>query len=131
MAVSHARDEGLIKKRNILKMDRKINDSVRKYLDSYGFRFRSTLPEQVAQGSRWTLPMPFSEKDKETSSNEQQRWAQLPEDIREEARTQLHSFLLLKSDDIPLGFSYFSPVPLTLDNSSLCGPNLIPKVKKI
>ena len=59
MAVSHARDEGLIKKRNILKMDRKINESIRKYLDTSGISYKCTLPEQVAQGNRWTLPMPF------------------------------------------------------------------------
>ena len=64
-------------------------------------------------------------------TNEQHRWLQLPADIREETKTQLHSFLLLKSDDIPLGFAYFSPVPLTMDNSIVDGEVVASKGKKL
>ena len=50
MDVIKARDQGKISKRNILKMDNKINKKVRKLLesvDALSIPFPATLPEQI------------------------------------------------------------------------------------
>ena len=47
MAVAQAREHGQIKKRNILKMDLKINTQILKYINETQPKLKSTMPEQV------------------------------------------------------------------------------------
>lgn len=49
LAISKARDAGYIKKRNILKMDIKVNEFLIKFLTttSSGKKFEITLPEKI------------------------------------------------------------------------------------
>ena len=47
MAVTQAREQGQIKKRNILKMDLKINTQIAKYISDTQPKLKSTMPEQV------------------------------------------------------------------------------------
>ena len=47
MAVTQAREQGQIKKRNILKMDLKINTQIVKYISDTQPKLKSTMPEQV------------------------------------------------------------------------------------
>ena len=58
LAISKARDMGRMKKRNILKMDHKVNLAVLKYLQTDGRKFKITLPETLA--SHRVLPNPFT-----------------------------------------------------------------------
>ena len=62
MDVIKARDQGQISKRNILKMDSKINKKVRKLLenvDALPIPFPATLPEQI---DKCTLSIVVSER---------------------------------------------------------------------
>ena len=118
MAVIKARDVGQIKKRNILKMDKKVNDFICQYLARDGYAHQVTMSEKIAMTGERHLPKPSSEEDTgktANSSKDQSRWLKNPDDIRDDEKTRMHSFLLLKSDDIPIGTTPFSPVPLTLE----------------
>lgn len=127
MAVVKAKDDGLIKRRNILKMDKKVNECVRKYLSSnHGSTFRTTLAEKLTRSQRRHLPKPFTEPEEPpvqgvsmldplAITRDQLRWSKLPDDIRDEALSRMHSFLLLKSDDVPIGAMPISPFPLIFD----------------
>jgi len=49
IAISKARDLGQIKKRNILKLDKKVNEAVIRFLATHqGQSFQKTLPERLA-----------------------------------------------------------------------------------
>ena len=62
MAVISAKDEGSIKRRNILKMDKKVNEFLCKYLKgNHGSAYKTTLPEKIFRSQRRNLPKPFAE----------------------------------------------------------------------
>ena len=52
MAVSEARDLGKIKKRNIKKIDSKVNDIIDKYVTDHDPKYRTTVPEKVLATSK-------------------------------------------------------------------------------
>ena len=45
LSVTKAREEGSIKRRNILKLDKKVNEHIVKYLQRDGVKYNKTLPE--------------------------------------------------------------------------------------
>ena len=51
MAVSEARDLGKIKKRNIKKIDSKVNDFIDRFVTEHDSKYRITLPEKVKHQS--------------------------------------------------------------------------------
>ena len=120
MSVMKARDLGQIKKRNILKMDRKVNCFIRSYLNKEGAAHQVCLADEFNLKGSKKLPQPFKEADRTKSnekdlSNEQRRWLRNPAEILNEERNRMHSFLLLKFDDIPIGTTPFNPIPFTME----------------
>ena len=47
VVVMQAREQGVIKRRNVLKMDSKINESVNKLIQKEAPEFKITLPERL------------------------------------------------------------------------------------
>ena len=62
MAVIKAREVGQIKKRNILKMDKKVNDFIRQYLARDGYAHQVTMSEKIAMTGERHLPKPSVEE---------------------------------------------------------------------
>ena len=59
MAITSAKDLGYIKKRNILKIDQKINEKLRIFLFNEGAKYNPSLPEIAAMKYRGRkLPAP-------------------------------------------------------------------------
>ena len=124
MSVMKARDLGQIKKRNILKMDRKVNCFIRSYLNKEGAAHQVSLADEFSLKGSKKLPQPFKEVDPTKSnekelSNDQKRWMRNPEEIQNEERNRMHSFLLLKFDDIPIGTTPFNPIPFTMEEDEV------------
>ena len=58
MSVSKAREEGSIKRRNIMKLDKKVNEHIVRYLQRDGTKYNKTLPEQMLNFAKRKLPQP-------------------------------------------------------------------------
>ena len=44
---------------------------------------------------------------------DQMHWERLPEEVRDEAKADLHQFLLLKSEELQVGGIPIAPIPLS------------------
>ena len=97
MDVIKARDQGQISKRNILKMDSKINKKVRKLLenvDALPIPFPATLPEQIDKCTlsindlhKLPMPGPFKRTHIGLKLDEPvdlTHWKSLPADVKED-----------------------------------------------
>ena len=103
MAIIKAKDLGQIKKRNILKLDQKINEKLRNYLSNEGAKYSPCLPETAAlkyTGRRLPVPKALSESTGQLITNDWLHWKTLPTELKEEDVKRMHSFLLLKPEDI-------------------------------
>lgn len=129
MAISKARDLGQIKKRNILKLDKKVNEAVNRFLATEGGQaYQITMPERLAFCGKAKLPAPVKRKrsDSVILTSEVERFARLPEDIREEERSRLHAFLLLRAEETQIGVPSFGPQPLVYEPFPRIIPELFP-----
>jgi len=103
MAIIKAKDLGQIKKRNILKLDQKINEKLRNFLSNEGAKYSPCLPETAAlkyTGRRLPVPEALSESTGHLLTNDWLHWKTLPTELKEEDVKRMHSFLLLKPEDI-------------------------------
>ena len=104
--VIKARDQGQISKRNILKMDTKINKNIRKLLrnaNDLPIPFPSTLPEQINKCTLsiqdlHRLPKPESPKRNYLGFQLKEpvdlaHWKSLPNEVKEDEFKRMHDFL--------------------------------------
>ena len=97
LLIAKARELGLIKKRNILKMDEKVNADVRKFLkQSCPLKYEPTLPEVMmdiskvsSSSSLKSLPI----LNTVSVPRNQNRWLCLPDDLRRNEVKRMHNFL--------------------------------------
>ena len=127
MDVIRARDQGQISKRNILKIDNKINKKVRKLLtnvDTLPIPFPVTLPEQI---NRCTLsikdlhklPIPGPPKRALVGLELDEpvdlaHWKSLPADVKEDELERMHAFFFQNTAEFsrfPGSKEYFMPNP--------------------
>ena len=102
LEVIQAREKGKIGKTNVLKMDRKVNRSIRKILEKDVPFYELTLPEKVKNNKR-RLPQPNFEvrlkgpqiKD----SVDLTHWKTLPTEVKENEVERMHSFLFNTTKD--------------------------------
>ena len=103
--VLRAMDDGIVGRRNKLRMDEEVNSCIIKFLRKEGVRYKYSMPEQIeakALGERqlFHLPAPISSVPQNVAreSNtlkprDHMNWKALPEEDKKGERERLHSFL--------------------------------------
>ena len=109
-------------------MDRKVNEFIRSQLTRQAGSPLVILPQKMADQNTRHLPKPFEKEEDSCHLRDQMRWNQYPTDIRDDEKSRIHSFLLLKFDDIPIGITPFSPIPLDGENNE---DNVVPFDKQV
>lgn len=112
LEVIQAREKGSIGKTNVLKMDQKVNRSIRKILDKDVPFYELTLPEKVKNSDR-QLPRPgFDVKPiglQKEDPKEFARWKSLPNDVKEHEVKRMHCFLFDTMEEFELKSENFLP----------------------
>ena len=95
--VIQAKEQGNIGKTYILKMDKKVNKSIRKILDKDVPKYELTLYDKV-KNSGHLLPKPMLHNVKPIGPQgqlpfNQSHWQSLPIDVKEHEVERMHSFL--------------------------------------
>ena len=112
-----------------MKLDKKVNEAVNRFLATEsGQMYQFTLPERLALSGEPMLPTPVKCKRSDCVSliSEVERFARLPEDIREEERQRLHAFLLLRAEETQIGVPSFGPQPLVYEPFPRVIPEFFP-----
>lgn len=133
MAVVQAREQGQIKKRNILKMDLKINTQILKYIDDTNPKLKATMPEQVKdfssnQKQLRDLPSPVSSIPKKkvegfqiSVNSDLNHWQSLPNDVKSDEIERVHKFLFPDIQEQAAESLSFLPTKLTTTEDPLEG----------
>ena len=110
--VIEAREKGQIGKTNVLKMDSKLNCSIRKILDKDVPFYELTLPEKVKNNEK-QLPKPMHELRPLGPQNEDPKdlshWKSLPRDVKKHEVKRMRSFLFGKTKKYELKSENFLP----------------------
>ena len=133
MAVVQAREQGQIKKRNILKMDLKINTQILKYIDDTNPKLKATMPEQVKdfssnQKQLRDLPSPVCSIPKKkvegfqiSVNSDLNHWQSLPGDVKQDEIERVHKFLFPDVQEQAVESLSFLPTKLTTTEDPLDG----------
>lgn len=137
--VMQAQSEGLIGRRNTLKMDEKVNAFIMRYIRSEGQQYKYSLPEllqaqALGQPHLHRLPLPVTTNTKRPNWAARKRlhstptlqqvhhrpdqieprdfslWKALPEDIKAEERSRMHAYFFNQTQDRQK--AGFNPLPL-------------------
>ena len=101
------REQGKIGKTNILKMDQKINQTIRKILDEAVPFYEVTLPEKVKYSERH-LPRPVN-FDVRQEPDDNAHWIGLPKKVKKHEVKRMHSFLFNTTQKFELESEKFLP----------------------
>ena len=107
------REKGKLGKMNVLKMDKKLNQKIRKILDRDVPLYELTLPEKVKNSGK-RLPKPDFDVRPigpwNLDPNDLAHWKSVPSDIKKHEVKRMHSFLFNKTKDFELKSENFSPI---------------------
>lgn len=113
--VMQAREIGDIGKTNILKMDNKVNKSIRKILEKEVPKYELTLADKV-KNSDHQLPQPGHHTVRPMGPqgqvpNDQAHWKSLPMDVKKHELKRMHSFLFNTTSKFETERENFLPRP--------------------
>ncbi len=91
--VLQAREKGQISKTNVLKMDKKVNETIRKILDKDIPKYELTLYDKI-RNSAQQLPIPNSMGLHQIQDpSDLAHWKGLPIDVKKHEVKRMHAFL--------------------------------------